>query len=133
MVMIELLVIIQMRVAASRARRGVVVRRTAKKNIQGGMTIRLKGPRSRQNERHEERKGKEKEKRERGPDGQRVEKKKEPQLLVHSARFHVWLKRRGCLWVREDLHTEQMEIFLVNGHVATAVGAATLSMATSTQ
>ena len=77
MVMIELLVIIQMRIAASRARRGVVVRRTAKKNIQGGMTIRLKGPRSRQNERHEERKGKEKEKkreRARWPEGRKKER-----------------------------------------------------------
>lgn len=60
MIVIERVVIIQVRLAASRARRGGVgVRPTANMNIQGGMTFRLTGLRSRLNERHEERKGKE--------------------------------------------------------------------------
>jgi uncharacterized transporter YbjL len=65
MVLIELVVMIQMTIVASRARRGGVVGRTANMmNIQGGMTVRLVGLRSRQ-ERHEEkrkeRNGKERE------------------------------------------------------------------------
>jgi len=78
--MIELVVIIQMRVAASRARRGDVVWPTAK-NVQG---VHLTGPRSRLKERHEEKKGKERRERARRPEVER----EEPQL-VHAARFHV--------------------------------------------
>jgi hypothetical protein len=109
-VVIELVVIIiQVRLAASRARRGVGVGTTANMNIQGGMTFRLMGLRSRLDERHGEGKGKEKE---RSETARRPEVEREEPQLVHSARFHVW--RIGvvvCLWVREDLHSEQMEIF----------------------
>jgi uncharacterized transporter YbjL len=86
MAMIELVVMIQMRIVTSRARRGGVVGRTADMNIQGGMTVRLVGLRSRQ-ERHDEkeRKGKERKERARRPEDER----EEPQL-VHSTRFHVW-------------------------------------------
>jgi hypothetical protein len=86
MVMIGSVVIIHMRMVASRARRDDV-KPPANMNIQGGMTIRLMGPRSRLKERHEERKGKERRERARRPDVER----EEPQL-VHSTRFHVWLK-----------------------------------------
>jgi hypothetical protein len=57
--------------------------------------------------RKKERKGTERKERARRPEVER----EEPQQQVHSARFHVWLNRRGCLWVREDLHSEQMVNF----------------------
>jgi len=99
MVIIELVVIIQMRIAASRARRGDGVRRTAKMNIQGGgMTIRvMMGPRSRQNERHgEKRGGKERRERARRPE---IEKE-EPQLLGPRSPFSRLVEyRRGWLFV----------------------------------
>jgi hypothetical protein len=105
--MIGPVVIIHVRIVTSRARRDGVVP-TANMNIQGGMAFRLMSLHSRLKKRHEEGKGKgkEKEKRERGPEGQRS-KEKEPQQLVHSASFHGKVNRRGCLWVREDLHNEQ--------------------------
>lgn len=60
LVLIDPVVIIHVRVVASRTRRVVVgVRLPANMNIQGGMTFRLTGPHSRLEERHEakERKG----------------------------------------------------------------------------
>ena len=109
MVMIEFVVIIQMRFAASRARRGNVVRPTPNMNIQGGMTDRLIGPRSRPKKRHDEKKGKErKERRERarGPRG-----RKRRNATGSLSPFSRLVNRRERLWVREDLHSEQMEIF----------------------
>lgn len=69
--MIELIVIIHVSIAASRARR--VVRPT---NIQGGMPFHLMGLRSRLKERHEERKGSERE-------GQKAKVEGEEPQLVH--------------------------------------------------
>lgn len=65
MVMIEVVVviIIQVRKVASRARRGA----TTNMSIQGGMTFRLMSLRSRLEERHEGRKEKEREERARRP------------------------------------------------------------------
>lgn len=83
--MIEPVVIIHVRFVASRARRGDGVRPPANKNIQGGMTFRLTGLRSRLNERHEEKKER---KGEGGPEGQRAKGKN--RSWFHSTRFHVW-------------------------------------------
>jgi len=68
-VKVDFIVIIQVRIAASRARRRDDVRPTANVNmIRGGLTFRLKGPHSRLNETHEERRGYEKKERARGPE-----------------------------------------------------------------
>jgi len=115
-VLIEVIVIIiQVRKVASRARRGA----TTNMIIQGGMAFRLMGLRSRLEERHEERKEKEREERARRPE---VEKRKNRGWSTHSAPFSRSVNGRRCLWVREDLHNEQTGMFLVNSHVATVVG-----------
>jgi hypothetical protein len=93
-VVIELVVIIiQVRLAASRARRRVGVGRTANMNIQGGMTFRLMGLRSRLNERHG---GKEKEKSE---TARRPEVEREEPQLVPLSPFSRLENRRGWLFV----------------------------------
>jgi hypothetical protein len=103
----RVVVIIHVRIAASRARR-VIVRSTANMNIQGGMKFRLTGPHSRPKERHEgKRKGKERsEKRARRPEVGRERTAAGP-----LGPFSRLRNGRECLWVREDLHSEQMDIF----------------------
>lgn len=112
MVMIKLVVIIHMmRIAASRARRGHDVRCTAKMNIQGGMTVRLMGLHSRLKERHEGKEGKERKKKRKEREGQKARGRKRRTAAGPLNPFSRLLNRRGCLWVREDLHSEQMENF----------------------
>ncbi len=60
--------IIQVRIAASRARRDDFVRPPAHMNIQARMTFRLMGPHSRLKERHRERKEKERRERAKRPE-----------------------------------------------------------------
>jgi hypothetical protein len=91
-------VIIHVRIAASRARR-VFVRPTANMNIQGGMKFRLKGPHSRLKERHEEKE------RKRSERGQKARRQKKGTAAGPLAPFSPLGNRRGCLWVREDLHS----------------------------
>lgn len=125
MVMVDsiVVIIIHVRIAASRARR-VLVRPTANMNIQGGMKFRLKGPHSRLKERHE---GKERKKNERG---QKARRRKKGTAAGPLARFHVWgIGVDVCGCVRTCIVNKW--IFLVNGHVATVVGETTLSMATT--
>jgi len=96
--MIRPIVIIHVRIVASRARRDDVRRPTTNMNIQGGMTFRLMSPHSRLKERHE---GKEKEKERERARRARGRKKKNRSWSQLSL-FSRPVNKRGCLWVREE-------------------------------
>jgi hypothetical protein len=109
-------VIIHVRMmVASRARRDDV-KPTANMNIQGGMTIRMTGLRSRLKERHDEKKGKEKRERARRPDVERERTAAGP--LNPFSRLVESVDVCGC--VRTYILNKWR--ILVNSHVATAVG-----------